>query len=314
MGDQSAKDFSRFDAMSTEELNMFLRGYLNAPNIEEDSAEMDAVLYVMEVIAKREKGMPLEAVPNVNDAWRDFMENYYPKAKTSEKDARKTVQINAHDKTPARKVHRWRSMSTLSRVASIAIMVLVLGFAGMGVAQAAGYDVFGAVATWTADIFTFRERGGNLEVNVPTSHEPDGSGSYASLQDALDAYGITSPIAPKWIPEGYAAESVTATTTEYGANISAIYMSQEKQPGTDVQRGIEVSITYDISGTMDYHVQKDEDAPEVYEKNGVEYYLMTNMGNSTAVWQQGSCKCGISSNSISAKDLKAIIDSIYWRS
>lgn len=303
MGDQSAKDFSRFDAMSTEELNMFLRGYLNAPNIEEDSAEMDAVLYVMEVIAKRERGTPLEDVPNVNDAWRDFMENYYPKAKTSEKDARKTVQINAHDNTPARKVHRWRSMSTLSRVASIAIMVLVLGFAGMGVAQAAGYDVFGAVATWTDDIFMFRSVSGNLSTTVP-SELPDGEVAYSSLQEALDAYNVTVPLAPKWIPKEYSFADVVANTVGNEIAIFATYASDE-----DV---IDVTIMKHTTDSFAM-VEKDAGTPERYRAGGVNHYILKNLGYTEASWINEEYECLLSGNNLSVKQLKKIIDSIYRR-
>lgn len=207
-----------------------------------------------------------------------------------------------------------RFVRVLFKAAGTVAAMVMLFFSCIGIANAAGYDAWSAVASWTEDIFTFRERGGKLEVSVPTSHEPDGSGSYASLQDALDAYGIASPIAPKWIPKEYAAESVTATTTDYGASISAIYTFREKQSETDTPKGIAMSVVFDLSNTMDYQAQKDKEDPKVYEKNGVTHYIMTNTGDNVAVWQQGSCKCVISGNGVSIKDMKAIIDSIYWRS
>lgn len=305
MGDQSAKDFSRFDSMSTEELNMFLRGFISGPNIEEDSAEMDAVLYAMEVVAKREKKIHPENFPNVEDAWRDFMENYYPKAeaKMSEKGASKTVQIKAHDNTPARKVHRWRSMSTLSRVASIAIMVLVLGFAGMGVAQAAGYDVFGAVATWTDDIFSFRSQGGNLSTAVPPELS-DGEVAYSSLQEALDAYSVTVPLAPKWIPEEYSFVEAVVNNVEDEIAIFATYMSDENVIDVTIMKH-----TTDSFAT----VEKDAGTPETYRAGGINHYIFENLGYTEASWINEEYECLLSGNDLSVNQLKKIIDSIYRR-
>lgn len=320
MGNQSEKDFSRFDAMSTEELNMFLRGFLDTPESDNAGVDMDAVLYVMEVVTKRDKETNPDDFPNVEDAWRDFNEKYRPTDKELELarsgNSKKVIHFGAHNATPSQKsCSKWhRAFCTLSKVACTAAAVVMLFFCGIGVASAAGYDVWNKVASWTEDIFTFRDRGGNLKVSGPTSHESDGSGSYDSLQDALDAYGITAPIAPKWIPKGYNAESVTAITTESGVNISAIYISQEGQSKDNIPKGIEVNVVFDESNIVTWHIQKDEGDPEVYEENGVEHYIVTNTSDSIAVWHQGNCRCLISGNSIGLKDLKMILDSIYWRS
>lgn len=299
---------------TTEELREALRWYVELPD--DVPVDMNVVLHMMEVVSEREQKEHPELYPDAEDALARFKERRQRLEVNNNVD---TLNISSnqpsHMAAPGKPRRLGRGfVRVLSKVACAAAAMVILFFCGIGVASAAGYDAWNKVASWTEDIFTFRDRGGNLEVSAPTSHEPDGSGSYASLQDALDAYGITAPIAPKWIPKGYNAESVTATTTESGANIFAIYTSQEKQPETDVPKGIVVNVVFDLSTTMDYKVQKDEGNPEVYEKNGVEHYLVTNTSDIIAVWRQGSCKCGVSSNGVGIKDLKTIIDSIYWRS
>ena len=297
-------------SFTTEELHEILRWYIELSDDAE--ADMDVVLHVMKEVDKQEHDAELNTETQAAlERFRKRREQLRSNSNTLDIAPNQPSHTAVPDK-PRRSVRRFGRV--LTKVAGTVAAVVMLFFSCIGIANAAGYDAWNAVASWTEDIFTFRERGGNLEVNVPTSHEPDGSGSYASLQDALDAYGITSPIAPKWIPNEYSAESVTATTTAYGASISAIYISQEKQPGADVPKGIVVNIVFDLSDGMDYQAEKNKSNPEVYEKSGVEHYIMSSTVNLAAVWQQGSCKCGISSNSISVKDLKAIIDSIYWRS
>lgn len=302
------------ELFTTEELREALRWYIELPN--DVSVDMDVVLHMMEVIDKREQEEHPEQCPNVEEALARFKE----RRKQLEFDENeKTLDISANKpphspvlSKPRRSGRRF--VRVLLKAAGAVAAMVMLFFSCIGIANAAGYDAWSAVASWTEDIFTFRERGGKLEVSVPTSHEPDGSGSYASLQDALDAYGITSPIAPKWIPEGYAAESITATTTANGAHIYATYTSREKKSEIGAPKGIVVNVVFELSDTTDYQAEKDNTNPEVYEKNGVEHYIMTNTVNAAAVWQQSSCKCVISSNGIGLKDLKAVIDSIYWRS
>lgn len=298
-------------SFTTEELQEILRWYIELSDDAE--ADMDVVLHVMKEVDKQEQEHDTELSTETQAALERFRkrrEQLRSNNNTLDISPNQPSHRTAPDK-PRRSVRRFGRV--LTKVAGTAAAMVMLFFSGIGIANAAGYDAWSAVASWTEDIFTFRERGGNLEVNVPTSHEPDGSGSYASLQDALDAYGITSPIAPKWIPKEYAAESVTAITTECGASILALYVSNEKSPDTDQNKAIYVNINFDRSGEGNLHVQKESDDPELYTVNGVEHYIMTNTGDLVATWQREDCDCVIGGNSLSARNLKTIIDSIYWR-
>lgn len=55
-------------------LEDILRADFLLPNGE--YSDMDAILYIMEVIAKREKEHPTGKFTNVRDAWMSFNENY----------------------------------------------------------------------------------------------------------------------------------------------------------------------------------------------------------------------------------------------
>lgn len=313
---------SRLRQMSTELLEEILRFDV----LSEDGIGESFSSAIVDVLKERniENGVP---AVDVGAKWKVFCENYLPYAKNGSlylddeelersddqevaSDADSLKQNNSFGK--ARNPKR-KSLRVLLKVAGTVAAMVMLFFSCIGIANAAGYNAWDAVASWTEDIFTFRERGGNLEVNVPTSHEPDGSGSYASLQDALDAYGITADVAPKWIPKGYNAESVTATTTSNGANISALYVSGEKLTDKDLNKAIYVDIRFDENGNGNTYVQKSMDDPEVYEVSGVEHYIMTNNGDLVVVWRQDDCECCIGGNGLVSGDLKIIIDSIYWR-
>ena len=73
------RDYSIFDNMSTETLEDILRADSQLPNGE--NSDVDAILYIMEVIAKREREAPTGRFTNVQDAWVSFDENYLPYTK-----------------------------------------------------------------------------------------------------------------------------------------------------------------------------------------------------------------------------------------
>lgn len=68
------RDFSKFDEMSTAELNEILRQDSQLPDGEE--SDIDAILYIMEVIEKRSQELPLSDFKDVDRAWSSFNENY----------------------------------------------------------------------------------------------------------------------------------------------------------------------------------------------------------------------------------------------
>ena len=68
------RDFSKFDEMSTEELNEILRQDSQLPDGED--SDTDAILYIMGVIAKRNQELPSSDFGDVNHAWSSFNKNY----------------------------------------------------------------------------------------------------------------------------------------------------------------------------------------------------------------------------------------------
>ena len=68
---RTGQDPSKFDNMSTAELNEYLR-----QDAERDDSDLDDVLYIMEVLAKREKEENNDNLPDVRKAWASFQANY----------------------------------------------------------------------------------------------------------------------------------------------------------------------------------------------------------------------------------------------
>jgi len=291
------RDYSKFDNMSTEMLEDILRADSHLPD--GDNSDTDAILYIMEVIAKREKEHSTGKFTDVRDAWASFSENYMPYIEDSKSlydfgDEKETGVIQ----TPS--IQRQLKKRRLMRVACVAAVVTVLLLASTITASAFGFDLWGAVAKWTRDTFGFSNA---ATQETPDVHEMNDENEYDSLQNALDYYGITTQLAPTWFPDGYLLDSISVTETPLRTTFDASY----------VKNGERISVTI-ISlikpSTSTY--EKDDGEVTVYTTNSIDYYIMTNLNRTNVVWTTENYECSFSGN-FSLEEAKKIIDSIYER-
>lgn len=182
----------------------------------------------------------------------------------------------------------------LSRMARVAIIAAVL-FGCVVTAQAAGFDIIGAIARWTSEQFHY-VTGNEVGPELPNESR------YHSLQEALDEYGITVPLSPQEFPEGTELVEVIVKTVEdlpifsaeYNVDGERIYISI-RQIGEDIYSEIEIN---------------DSDNVEVYTVAGIEHHIMKDVKQQKAVWHNGLWECRIS-GILSTDELIAMIDSIY---
>ncbi|MEA4895639.1 MAG: DUF4367 domain-containing protein [Oscillospiraceae bacterium] len=293
------RDYSKFDSMSTEMLEDILRADSQLPDGE--NSDTDAILYIMEVIAKREKENTTGKFTDVDDAWASFSKNYLPCIKDDKslydfEDTEKTGIKQTPFIQPSRPLKNRRLM----RVASIAVAISVLLLAGTVTASALGFDLWSAIAEWTKDTFGFS----NAATNTQITQEPSADSQYKSLQDALDNYDISEKIAPTWFPEGYSLEKIDVNETPAQTTIHAKYSNKNKEE-------ISFNITL-LSKPSSRTYEKDGSNVTVYSTNKVEYYIMTNMDQTTIAWRVNNYECSIL-GSFTLQEAEKIIDSIYER-
>ena len=189
-GDVFAK---MLEAMTEEELTDGLNEALESMTEETyDPALIDAYL------AALDRKAPMPEVPDTEAAFANFK-------------SRLRHTFPAEDKTDSssRKAH------SVWRIGLIAVLTAICLMGGMVAAQASGVDVFGAIARWTDEVFSLGS------INSESANDGDDDSSlgnranavndaehYETLQDALDAYGITEFREPTWVPEGYKFENV----------------------------------------------------------------------------------------------------------
>lgn len=282
--------------LSGERLRELIRGAFLEDG---DSGYLDA-------LAAEYLSRPDAPAVDADAAWRNFQEVLnggefkYGTVGVSE-DNTQTERVLRPRRAPSRRAHGYRHI----RRAFAAAAAVVLLF---GIATAAGAfpAVSNAIARWTETIFTFERD--PAAVNTGGHAAPSLDGEYKDLRSALEANGITAPLAPRRIPDGYELDSVEVVKNELWADYVCAY--------TDAD-GLSI-----IVHIMDYYGGKTDASASFYEKDGgevaaydaygVTHYIMSNSSRLKAVWAYDSFECSISGpDDISTESLIKMIDSIY---
>lgn len=220
------------------------------------------------------------------------------------------------EETEETKLHRPRRKVVQFRMAFVAALAAAALMGGMVLAQAAGMDVFGAIARWTDDTFQF-ESDYDYEGGERDSTELGWKGSAGvsfgdsaqgeiipadSVQEVLDQFCITEVTAPSWIPQGYTLKEVSVLAEEpYMFMLSATYVHPEKR-----------AISFDVSAhfnTSFATVEKGEGEVETWTEQGTTYYLVENSKNCAIAWVTDHFECYLGGPK--KEELKGMADSMY---
>lgn len=125
-------------------------------------------------------------------------------------------------------------------------------------------------------------------------------GEYKSLEEALEANGVSSSGLPTWVPKDYMITGVNAQNAGAMQKFSAVY---EGTRGELLIRVIKLS-------TSDWGFSEETEAGGyAFEHQGVEYYIVSNSEQAKAGWKMGEYSYLISGY-ISEDELKTMINSI----
>ena len=234
---------------------------------------------------------PLPELPDTKESLNAFHEKYAPLFASAEAASAQNTTSSAFSE----KKHFRRPFLKILPIA--AALVLLFGSVS---AQAFGFDLFGALARWTAEIFHI----GSDEVpHAAITLRPLAEGesaNYNSLQEAAEAFGITEPMVPTWVPERFELMHVTATNRKERILIYGDYVS-----GEDF-----LQIRYNEIEPNSNTVEKEDNPVNYYSSGNVEHYLVSDLGWTKAIWQNGSLECCIAGNT-SEQEMMDMIDSVY---
>ena len=268
-------DLSKYDAMTTEELEEILRLDAQAP--EEQESDTDTILYIMEVLAARKRNNG-HTGKTALEAYESFKQNYLPVVDKIETTSKTSTES---------KIAFPRWLRSLTATAAILAILLL----GSVTAQAFGLNIWDAVVKWTQETFQFGEWGkSSANDDLP----------YSSLQEVLEKGERTTLLVPNWFPSGYELAGITVEQTPLKKIYSAIY--------TNENRELRITVRNYFDGVPAY-VEQSDGLVEEYEVAGVTYYLINNNERMQAVWIVDSFECSILGD-LTIEELKLMIDSI----
>lgn len=274
-------ELTKYDAMSTGELQRLLREDASKPVGEE--SDMDVLLYIMEVLARRRKEQNEGKTPA--EALESFKLNYDTEKKLS----------SDHERVPAAPKRRGSGRWIQGLIATAAMLVLLIG--GSLTANAMGVDLWEIIAKWTQETFHFGYAGQVDDTNVPN---PDYANPCASLKEVLDKYNVHLDLSPSWLPSGYEETDVKVLDSPLQREFIAKYQFADDS--------IRIRIADYLEGTPE-QIEQSDSLIEVYTVHGVDYYIFENSGQIQAVWINDTFECYIS-GSLTLSEVKEMIDSI----
>ena len=280
---------------STEELEELLAAsFPLGDNAETDEAY---IMTIMEVIREREEkeADKEKRQAEVDAAWRDFQE--YRVERDREKAEAEGVadapgEIPGEPFRPQEKVHTAKKPVRVLRSCAAAAAVIVLL---CGTAYAFGWNIFQALADWTAETFQFL-----------TGTEPK-MADYGVFENLYLSVAMETdvPAVPRWAPEG--AEEVEQPRTSVRSDKTRIvgeYLIEDRE--FTIRIMIYDSLPEKYFGTY----QKNDVTVEEYESGGIVHYITENIDNISAMWTNGYAE-GYIQGDLSIGELKDMIDSIY---
>ena len=280
---------------STEELEELLAMSFSM----EDGAETDEayITTIMEVIREREEkeADQEKRQAEVDAAWREFQE--YRAERDREKAeadglADASGKFPGEPSRPQEKVHTAKKPGRVLRSCAAAAAVIVLL---CGTAYAFGWNIFQALADWTAETFQF------LTGTVP---EMADYGIFENLYRSVSAETDVSAV-PRWAPDGTKeVEQPRSSIREDRTRVVGNYLIEDRE--FTVRINIYNSIPENYQGSY----QKDDVGVQKHEAGGVVHYITENVDNVSAMWTNG-CIEGYIQGDLSIEELKFMIDSIY---
>ena len=277
------------EQMRTEELEALLQQEFTAADGGEP--DVDYIMAIMEVMKQRDANPPAAEV-DVDAAWRDFKENYQGQASAyetevlPERDSSHLDQITSP--SPKKKSRR------ILRAAVITAACIVIL---CGAASAFGFDILQAFADWTAETFGFVTPG-QEEAEAPQD-DP-----YNTLRLAVSER-TDLPVVPTWFPEDTELVGSISVVEQIGMiRLQGTFENSQEQFTIRIQIYDSVPEKYD--GTY----QIDSNSFELYEVDGITYYLMSNNDTNSVAWLNGVVEGHIQGH-VSFDGLKKMVDSIY---
>lgn len=167
------------------------------------------------------------------------------------------------------------------KAASVVLVLLVLTAFVPQETTAANF--FQRIIAWTEDVFSLKSPNVIQSREMSYEFQTDNPG-LQEIYDQVTSMGVTTPVVPMWLPEGYALVESEVENTPIGSFLTATFFD-------GVSEIIYQLDIYSDNITSAYY--KDENVPREKEANGVTYSIIQNKDQLVAVWIIDNIECFI---------------------
>ena len=261
------------ESVSSEQLRVMLQAETG-----KDEPDDDLVLAILHILEDREPDDPASASDREEAAWQLF---------------RKRVKARKR-----RHLH-WKSL------AHAAVLLLLAGLLFAAVPNEAEADNWwNRIARWTDDFFAFFRENEEETFNLEDYEFRTDNPGLQQVYDAVVEMGVTEPVVPMWLPEGYELSEIEVHNMLGKGHVIARFEIPEK------------SITYQATiWSTDANDQylKDSTPVVTHEMYNTTYNIMMNNDVWVIIWTNNNIECSIFVD-CQEDVLYEILDSIYrWR-
>ncbi|MBR6527220.1 MAG: DUF4367 domain-containing protein [Lachnospiraceae bacterium] len=231
---------------------------------------------------------------DLSASWQEFKETHHNLLEGLDSADQQSSAFASEEERPKRK----RSMKPV-RVALVVVMILaMLLMASCGIIE----YIIKAIANWSDDVFRY-EVTQELNVEVPDPENTE-VGAYVSLEDALEAYGVTTEYVGIQYPEGFTYKKVQVWEYSDSVKLMATYAHNEEEI---------IFTIWHYKDSTSLELQTAEKMPpdaECYVSKGISHYIMDNTAMVTATWIVDT-EMYLLAGGVSSVEMKRMIDSIY---
>lgn len=263
----------KLEQMDTGQLDELLNREL-----ERENPDGDRVRTILGILWEREKDLPVEMTPGAKKAWAKYKKNI------AKLDSQETATI---------RIRRWAL-----RAAAVAAMVCLIIFAFPQKAEAD--SLFEKIANLTGSIVEFFSPGMANDNEKTYIFQTDNPG-LQQVYDAVTALGVTDPVVPMWLPEGYELVECKTVETTHKNSVLASFRTADSEI-------ILKCDTYDTDVSHEYHW--DGDGIGEYERAGIKHSIMRNNDRWVVIWFTDKTECSLTID-CQEDTLYRILDSIY---
>lgn len=242
------------ELLSTKQLDWMLQVELQKPE-----GDPDEVRLILAVLKEREKTAPIQPDDRESPTWKKYLSRM---GQTTDKPAKQSARI-------------------LRAACMVAVLCLLLA-AASGTAEAETF--WARLVRWSDSVIEFfspdNSGGGDQEYVFKTDHP-----GLQQVYDTVVKLGITEPVVPMWLPEGYELISCKEMSTKKKTTLTAYFQSGEKI--------INYNIGVYSENVMNKYQKNDADVT-VIEIEGIDFYIVRNTDAWVAVWVKENIECSIS--------------------